>query len=232
MPRTSRYRALLRLSAAAGFLSAGWAAEPLNGLMERIDAAASQFKGMTASIRKITHTAVINDTTEERGRIAMRAARPKALEVLIEFTQPDARIWSFRNRSAEAFYPKIKTVQVYDLGKHASLIDQFMLLGFGTSSKDLIKNYSLKVQGEETVETQKTTRLEMIPKSSEARQHLKSVEIWFAQTSGYPVQQKFCQSSGDYVVVTYTDTKLNPNLPDSAVRLQLPPGVKREYPQK
>jgi outer membrane lipoprotein-sorting protein len=82
------------------------------------------------------------------------------------------------------------------------------------------------------VEGQKSSKLELTPKSEEAREHLKKVEIWFPLTSGYPIQQKFYLGSGDYMLVSYQETKLDANLSDKAVRLELPPNVKREYPQK
>ena len=34
-------------------------------------------------------------------------------------------------------YPKLKTVQEIDLGKRTDLIDQFLLVGFGTSGQEL-----------------------------------------------------------------------------------------------
>jgi len=37
------------------------------------------------------------------------------------------------------------------LGKKKSLVDQFLLLGFGTPGSDLKKSYSITLQGEETL---------------------------------------------------------------------------------
>jgi len=50
--------------------------------------------------------------------------------------------------------------------------------------------------------------------------------------NGYPIQQKFYQPAGDYMVFTYSGIKINPDLADSALKLHLPKNVKREYPQK
>ncbi|MCS7026622.1 MAG: hypothetical protein NZV14_17635 [Bryobacteraceae bacterium] len=187
---------------------------------------------MKAKIRKLTYTAVIRDTTEELGEIAMRRGKNRDMEVRVDFSQPDAKTWAFRGRKAELFLPKINTVQEYDLGKHGRLLDQFLLLGFGSLSKDLEKSYIIKLLGEEILGGRKTSKLELIPRSSQARQHLAKVEIWIPTDSSYPVQQKFDQGSGDYTLVTYSEIKLEPFLPDSAVRLILPKGVRREYPQK
>lgn len=209
-----------------------WPGEPLKDVLARIDKSAGEFRGMTATLTKVSYTAVIQDKTEEQGTITMRIGKGKEMEVKIDFTKPDPKTWAFHNRIAEEYLPKIKTVRQYDLGKHSALINQYLLLGFGSSSKELLRNYTMKVSGEEAVEGQKTTKVELIPVSEQARQYLKSVEIWFAANSGNPVQQKFYQNSGDYYLVTYSGTKLETNLADAAVRLKLPPGVKREYPQR
>jgi len=50
--------------------------------------------------------------------------------------------------------------------------------------------------------------------------------------NGYPIQQKFYEPAGDYMVFTYSEMKINPELADSALKLHLPKSVKREYPQK
>lgn len=214
-------------------VSAGSAkADNLNDLLARMDKSAATFRGMTAKLKRVSYTAVIKDMSEEKGSIAMKAQKQKDMQVLVDFTSPDVKTWAFRGRKAELFIPKINTVQEYDLGKHSKLLDQFLLLGFGSNSKDLMRSYDLKYGGEEAIEGQKASKLELVPKSEEARLHLKKVEIWFSQETGYPVQQKFYMGSGDYMLVNYMDTKLDANLPDQAVRLKLPANVKREYPQK
>jgi outer membrane lipoprotein-sorting protein len=207
-------------------------AESLPDLLARVDKSAAAFRGMTAKLRRINYTAVIKDTSEDKGVIAIKLNKSREMQLRIDFNSPDEKTWAFRGRKAELFIPKINTVQEYDLGKHGKLVDQFLLLGFGSNSKDLAKSYTLSPGGEETVEGQQTSKLVLVPKSAEAQEHLKKVEIWFPLTSGYPVQQKFYLGSGDYMEVHYTDAKLDPNLSDAAVRLTLPPGVKREYPQK
>lgn len=213
-------------------ISAAAQGETLQELQARIDQSAATFRGMTAKLRRLSYTAVIKDTSEEQGTIAIKATKPKEMQVKVDFTSPDVKSWAFRGRKAELFIPKINTVQEYDLGKHGRLLDQFLLLGFGSTVKDLQKSYTLKLTGEESLGGVKASRLELVPKSEEARGHLQKVEIWFPLTAGNPIQQKFHLGSGDYMLVTYQDTKIDPNLPDAAVRLVLPANVKREYPQK
>jgi outer membrane lipoprotein-sorting protein len=224
------FRLLLTLYLAASLLPPCANARGLDEVLASMDRAAASFRDMSATLKRIDHTAVINDTSEEIGNVRMKRPSRK-VHVLIEFTEPDPRTLSFQGQKAEIYYPKIKTVQVYDLGKYRQLVDQFLLLGFGSSGKELRKSYSLRVVGEDKVSGELTTRLELLPKSKSARKHLDKVELWIS-TSGYPLQQKFYQPSGDYVLITYSDLKINPDFPEDALKLKLPGDVKREYPQK
>jgi outer membrane lipoprotein-sorting protein len=200
--------------------------------LARMDRAASAFKNMSANTRRVSHTAVINEDSIDSGAMWLKRSKPQEMRMLIELNEPDTKSVAFQGRKLEIYYPKIQTVQEYDVGKNRALLDQFLLLGFGTSGKELANAHGIKSLGPETVAGQKTTRLELIPKSKEVLQHLKKVELWISDASGYPVQQKFYQPAGDYMLVTYTNLKINIDLPDSALKLKLPKGVKREYPQK
>jgi outer membrane lipoprotein-sorting protein len=206
-------------------------AEDLKSVLARVDQASAGFKTMTADVRRVYHTAVINDDTVDSGVVYLKRVRPHEYRMLIDLSKPDKRAVAVEGRKAELFYPNMKTVQEYDLGKQKGLIDQFLLLGIGSSSQDLQSGYTIRYLGSEIVAGQGTAHLELIPKSKDVLQHLSKVELWISD-SGYPAQQKFSLPDRDYQVITYNNVKINPDLPDSALKLQLPKGVKREYPQK
>jgi outer membrane lipoprotein-sorting protein len=128
----------------------------------------------------------------------------------------------------------MKTVQIFDLGKHGEQLDQFILIGFATSGTELAQAYAMKVLGPEKAQGQKTIRVEMIPKSEQAREYLQKLDLWIPERPAqpYPVQEKIYQKSGDYRLVTYSDMRINPPLKPDALKLKLPAGVKTEYPQK
>ena len=207
-------------------------AETLAAVQARMDASAPTFKTLSANVRKVTHTAVINDDSTEIGVIYMKRVRAGELRLKIDFSKPDIRSVAFAGKKYEMYLPKIQTVQEFDLGKQGSLVDQFLLLGFGTSAKDLAKSYQMKLADEEQVNGIRTSRIELLPKSGKIKEHLTKVEMWIPEGEGYPIQQKFHQPSGDYYLTTYTDLKWNPPLADEMLRLRLPPGTRREFPQK
>ena len=201
-------------------------------VLAKIDQSAPKFSTMSAGISQANYTKVLDEKTVETGQISLKKSGPRDLAVLIDFTKPNPRTVAFSGRKAEIYYPKLKTVQEYDLGKRSDLLNQFLLVGFGTTGKELKKNYSVKYVGDETVGGQPTHRLELIPSPSASIEKLQKLELWVAADGAYPVQQKFIQDSGDYYLITYTDVKLNTQLGDDALKLKLPKGVKREFPGK
>lgn len=213
-------------------LGQGLTASPLDEALARLDKAAVGFRGMTATIRKTAYTAIIKDSSEESGTMTLYRPKAKDLRMLVEFSAPDVRAVAFQNRKVQIYYPKLMTVQEYDLGKQSGLVDQFLLLGFGTSSAELKQGYEITLAGEETLPGGKADRLELTPKSAEARKSVRRIEIWISRSDGITVQQKVHQPSRDYVLISYSDIKLNPAMTADSVMLKLPKGVKKETPQK
>lgn len=208
------------------------AAEPLGAVQARMDKSAAEFTSLTARVKKVGYTAVIKDTSTETGTFLIKRLKVGDMRVRMEIEKPDERSFALSRKKYEVFLPKINTVQEYDLGQYGKLVDQFMLLGFGTPVKEITKSYDMAVTGTDTIDGRPATRVELRPKTASVREHLKLVEMWIPLNDGNPIQQKFSQPSGDYTQSTYTDVKLNPLLKDADLQLTLPKNVKREKPQK
>jgi outer membrane lipoprotein-sorting protein len=209
---------------------------PKEAILARMDKAASEFKNMAARATYVTHTDVINEDSPETGTVVMQKVAAGEVRGLINFLGSDKRTVSIENRRVRVYYPKINTVQEFDLGKDGEQLDQFLMIGFGTSGTALAKNYDVSVLPTETVkglEGVKTIRLQVIPKTGEARKLITKLELWIPETGDpYPVQEKISEPSGDYRLITYTGIKTNQPLPPDALQLKTPQGVKTEYPGK
>jgi len=226
----------LSMALALGILlqvpSAPLAAQSLNEVYTRMDKTAQQFKSIAADIRRDIHTAVINDDTIESGTIKVKREKARETRMLIDFIGPDAKTISLDGSMVSIYYSKIKTVQIYDVGAKRSLVDQFLLLGFGASSTELAEAYEVSWVGAEKIGGQQTGHIELIPKSKDVLQRLKKAELWISDSSGLPAQQRFVTSaSGDFTLVTYTNMKFNPSLQDNSLKLSPPRGVQVQHPQ-
>lgn len=209
----------------------GARAETLAELLTRMDQAAVGFTGMTANLKQVDHTEILGENETESAGVRLKHTR-NGLVALLEFAEPNRRIVSLHERVVEVFIPKSKTVQIYDVGKFGQQLDQFILIGFGTSGKDLQHNFTLKLVGPSTVGDKKTTQIQLIPKTKEAADLFKSADLWIATDGVYPVQEKIHKNAQDYILINYTDVKLNAPLTDKELELKLPSGVKKIYPNK
>ena len=71
----------------------------------------------------------------------------------------------------------------------------------------------------------------MIPKDKELAARFPRIQLWIDDQSGMTVQQKLFQPGGDYLMATYTNQQ-QANLPDSAVKLNVPKDARKERPLK
>ncbi len=227
-----RMRPLVFASILAGAANAA-AGNSLEATFANIDRAAARLTGVTADLRYVAYTAVIKAEDVQTGKFLLKRTK-KSHETLALFDvqQPEPKAYAMDAHKGEIYLPAAQTVQQYDLGKYKSMINEFLLVGFGSTSKELRTSYSIVLGGPETIGFEKTTRLELTPKSPEKLMDVKRIDLWISDASGMVAQQKFYSTGGDYKIATYTNLMLNPNLADSAVRLNLPKGVKREYPQR
>jgi outer membrane lipoprotein-sorting protein len=200
----------------------------LDNILKQMDAQAAGFQSLTADLERTKVTVVVNDKSTESGQIMVR----RDDKMRIDVTQPDARTIL---RDGDNFYiynPKIHRVEEYNLGKKKSVVDQFLLLGFGTSGSSLKESYSVTLQGEETLDNRKVLLLELLPKTEEVRKQLSKIQLWLDESTWLPVQQKFFETgSGDYFIIRYRNINRNVRIPDNEFKPHWPHGTTRVQPQ-
>ena len=200
----------------------------LENVLKQLDAQASEFHSLTADLERTKVTVVVNDKSTESGKILVRRDE----KMRIELTQPDPRTIL---RDGDFFYiynPKIKRVEEYNLGKKKSVLDQFLLLGFGTSGTSLKQSYTISVQGEVTLDNRKVILLELLPTTDEVKRQLSKIQLWLDESTWLPAQQQFFEmGSGDYFIVRYKNMERNVKIPDSEFKPHWPHGTSKVQPQ-
>src|SRR5580698_5096643 len=145
------------VSIAGGATSSPQGNWTLENVLKQMDTQAASFRSLTADLERTKVTVVVNDKSTQSGRIFVRSDG----KMRIELTQPDPQTIL---RDGDNFYiynPKIHRVEEYNLGKKKSVVDQFLLLGFGTSGKSLKESYSVTLKGDETLDGRKVISLEL-----------------------------------------------------------------------
>jgi outer membrane lipoprotein-sorting protein len=206
-------------------------AETLADVLARMDKSAQTFRSVSAKMHRVQFTAVLNESSTMDGTMRLKHMNKTTMGV-VEFQPPDPRTVYIDGKNIQIFYPKANTVEYYDASKYVANIDQFLLMGFGTTSAELAKAYETKLAGMESVGGKMCARLELTPKTQQMKQLVTKIELWIPEGDSTPVREKVTEPSKNCELVDYSDVQMNPSLPESAFELKLPAGVKKIYPQK
>jgi outer membrane lipoprotein-sorting protein len=213
------------LPVAAAQNSQRWTVE---GVLAMMDKSARDFHSLTADIQHIKYTAVVQDASTETGQIFVRRDE----KMRIEFSKPDTRTILRTGDSLFVYTPKINRVEEYNLGKNRAMVDQYILLGFGTRIDNVKKSYLIAVSGEEELDQRKTVVIELTPKSDEIRNQISKIQMWIDESSWLPIQHKFFEAgSGDYILIHYTNLMKNLKIGDAKFKQDWPKGVNRIKPR-
>lgn len=224
---------LLGLLLAFGLSAAVFSAAPpraalsLDAILQRLDEQARSFRSVSAKVERTKVTVVVNDRSTDTGAIFIRGDK-----MLLRMDPPDARTVLKTGDNLYVFNPGLERVEEYNLGKNRALVDQFLLLGFGTPGKQLARGYHIKPLGEPSLFNKKTVELELTPKSKQVLNQISRVDLWLDSSTWLPVQQEVYETgSGDYSIVHYSEVARNADIPDSKFKPHWPKGTVKVKPQ-
>jgi outer membrane lipoprotein-sorting protein len=195
----------------------------LDAVLAQLDQSARDFHSLSADVERTKVTVVVNDRFTESGTILVRGEK-----MLLELKTPDPRTILRAGDNLYIYEPGLKRVEEFNLGKNRGLVDQFLLLGFGTPGKELRNGYEISLIGEPTLDDKKTLELELAPKSADVLKQFSKIQIWFDESLWLPAQQQLFEAgSGDYMIVHYSKIIRNPNIPDSKFKPRWPKGTEK-----
>jgi len=202
-------------------------ATPLETVLAHLDDEAKDFHSLSADMERTKVTVVVNDHSTESGSISLRGDK-----MLLRMKAPNERTILRTGDALYLYTPGLKRVEEYDLGKNRTLVDQFLLLGFGTSGKELEHGYEIALLNEASLDDRKAAELELTPKSDAVRKQISKIHIWIDESTWLPVQQEFIEAgSGDYSIVRYSKMVRNPSIPESVFKPHWPKGTEKTKPQ-
>jgi outer membrane lipoprotein-sorting protein len=194
-------------------------------ILARMNEAAKRLKTVSANLEYTKVTVLVNDRSVEEGQFFFR--KGKTPDILISIQKPDPKYISFRKNKAEIYLPKISQAQEYNLEQSSGLVQQFLLLGFGTETGELKKSYTIKFVKEEDIGGDTCAVLELVPKDENVAAQVTKIHLWISEESWLPIQQQFFEPGGDYLIAKYSGVKVNRVLPSSTFRIPYKGDVKR-----
>jgi outer membrane lipoprotein-sorting protein len=231
----ARRHVLAGLAALLISTSAAWGQSPpqkrsklttdLTEILSHMNKAAENLRTISANLEYTKVTVLVDDKAVQSGQLLYR--KGKGTDILIDFKKPEPKTIAFRKNLGEIYNPKINQIDEYNLEGKSGMIEQFLLLGFGTEADKIRKDYDLKFLKEEDLQGDITVVLELTPHSETTRAQLTRIQLWVSEESWLPAQQKFFQPGGDYLMARYTNVKVNRPLSNAAFIIRAPNDVKR-----
>jgi outer membrane lipoprotein-sorting protein len=202
----------------------------LDKVLNRMDAAAEEFRSAEANISWEQYQKVINDSDVEEGKVFFRRTG-KDIQMIADITKPAARQILYSNGKVQLFEPKVNRVTVYTPGKSRTDVESFVVLGFGGGGHELLRTFDVKYAGTEDLNGVQTEKLELVPKSERLRGMFERLVMWIDPKLGVALQQKFFQPEGDYRLTKYSDIRLNQKISDNVFKLKTDGKTKTVSPQ-
>jgi outer membrane lipoprotein-sorting protein len=194
-------------------------ADSVDDVLGRLDTTAKGFKSYSASIKKVDYIKTIDERYDSSGVIHLRKIK-NGISGIIDFSVGrDPYIWHLDGTKIQKYLPKANETHEGDYRKYAATLDQALLLGFGITRAEILRDYDVKLGGEEKVDAINTTRIVLTPKSAAFLKLAKTIELWIPFGAGYAVRMKETAPNGDYQLGTFSTVLLNPTLPQSAFEL-------------
>ena len=196
-------------------------------ILNRMDDAGKRLRSLSANLEYTKVTVLVNDKSTEEGRLFFsKSGKNKGTEICIQMEQPESKIVLLKKNKAEIYMPKINQVQEFNLEQKTDLVEEFLLLGFGTETGDMRKAYDVKFLKEEELGGETTAVLELTPRKQNIASRLTKIQMWVSEDSWMPAQQQFFEPSGDYLIARYNAVKVNLKLPGSTFEIHPAPGAK------
>jgi outer membrane lipoprotein-sorting protein len=199
----------------------------LRQALNKMDGVAKSFRTFTAKFSQKKYTAVLDEfDTPETGEFYYK--RPKNGTVLMrhEVRNPGERILTIKDDIATIYQPKLKQAHIYKLGKRKELVE-YLALGIGESSAELQKKFDISCQGSESMNGASCFILVFRPKDSNVARHITSITIWLKKSNGLPLQYKILEPTNDYLLETFSEEKLNDEIPNSKFKQELSKEVEK-----
>ena len=189
-----------------------------------MEAAGKGFRSFTARITERKFTAILKEFgTTETGEFFLARAKDGSTMMRREITSPGKVILTIKGEVLTVYRPAVKEAQIANLGKNKDKAE-FLALGIGQPPSELQKSFNISYQGVESVGGDPCSVLVLKPRDAKTAAYYAMIVMW-VPSSGVPTQYKLQEPNNDYLLVTFSDKKLNVKIPDSKFEQKLPRGV-------
>jgi outer membrane lipoprotein-sorting protein len=200
----------------------------LQSVYRQMEAAGKNLRSFSAKIVQKKYTAILKEFgTPEKGDFYLARAKDGSTMMRRDISSPGRSILTLKGDLAIVYQPAMNQALTTNLGKNADKAAEFLAFGIGKPPADLQKNYDISYHGDEAVAGVPCSVLTMKPQNLSMAKWYPLIFMWVKKSSGIPIQYKLQEPNNDYLLVTFSDEKLNVRIPESMFEQKLPKNVER-----
>ena len=197
----------------------------LQRVLAQMENVGKSFRSFAAKFSQKKYTAVLGEfDTPETGEFYYARAKDGSALLRQEVSKPGRRILTIKDGIATIHQPAIKQAQIANLGVNKNKAE-YLALGIGQSPKKLQEAFDITYQGKDSVNGIPCSVLLLRPKDPKTAALFSSITLWIKSSNGIPIQQKLLEPSGDYLLVNFSEEKLNVRIPEAKFEQKLPEGT-------
>jgi len=207
----------------------------LDTVLAKLDASAKTFKSAEADIvwDKV-QTQPMEDTDSQVGTAIFERGKPSngksgemqmALHIKTDNGKPALKDMVYSNGVGKMYQPSIKQEQIFKVGDNKAALDAFLTLGFGGSGQDLKKTWKIALLGTESVNGSPAAKLQLLPVDPKLAESTTKVFLWIDLKLGVAVKQQRFSPDASYLMLTYSNIRLNGKVPSGAFEIKTAPGT-------
>lgn len=199
--------------------------QELQRTRQKMEEVGRSFRTFTAKMSQRKYTAILEEFDDpQTGSFYYARAKDGSALIRQEVSSPRRQILTVKGGAATVYHPTLKEAQVKNLGKDKDKAE-YLALGIGQSPSELDRNFEISYKGDETIGAARCSILQFKPKSRRVAAMYASITMWVKKSSGVPIRYKFLEPNSDYVLVDFSDEKLNSKVPDAIFEQKLPKDV-------
>jgi outer membrane lipoprotein-sorting protein len=193
------------------------AAQDLNSVLAKLDAASANFHSTTAQFEfDSTMTDPVPDTDIQKGTVYYDR-KNGVMRMGIHIDEVNGKpIPKIIVISAGQFQLYEKMANQVTRSKKAGKYESYLALGFGASGKDLQQRFEVKYGGSDTVGGVKTEKLDLVAKDPDVLKLFPKMTIWIDPARGVCIKQFFDEGQGQSRTATFSNVKINQPQPSDA----------------
>jgi len=188
----------------------------LEELLTRMDKVQKDLATLRVNFVQTNTFRMLSQPQVMKGHLLLR----KPDTALYEYTSPSKLFFLVKDGDLLVYNPAKKSVIVQDIRRHQARIIRY--LGISQPLRELRESFDVKWSGEEAG----AAHLILTPTKLRVRRKIAVLQFWVDPQTALLKSFEVVEVGGDRIRFDFTQWENNPPLPDTAFKVEIPPGVK------